>query len=462
MSFHTLEFIDPTNYLIPFGLLFLVQTFKLLSKTVSFNAIIKYSFIATLATFTKLSFLPFLISSLCSITFKIFNDYKLKISIKKFSLLIFSFIIFTILWNFPIVGRIPKIIFAAIFTRNDTLLTNEVVLNFLTNFFNFFYDKKLFFLIAIIVMIVFFSYKYLDYFYKIFLKKVSFNDDGPYFIFGLLLFCSFLYTLLNTAREYKLFLDEPGIGDLLRNCFHYSLFIIPAIYLFFRNNKKILIFINILIIFAFVNNLIFYSEYRSNQIENLDKHGKLFELKTNKILLNKNFAIFNTGYPYPSYLLHHIGNNIFAGERFTNELLDKKKNVYFLRLADIYHDYENHFRNKEKINLDKNINIKKLINKFDNYIKKKLNRSLYLILSPNSFKETSNFIGFPNRSKSLYIPSEKKIDYLLFNSSNKFFKNRNIDIDKFIKFIKVKYNLNILDVSEIQIYDDNWKLIKLN
>ena len=57
----------------------------------------------------------------------------------------------------------------------------------------------------------------------------------------------------------------------------------------------------------------------------------------------------------------------------------------------------------------------------DKFFKENLNRSLYLILSPNSFRETSNFIGFKNRKKDLYLSKKKLITLFLIPQIN-FFK----------------------------------------
>ena len=212
-------------------------------------------------------------------------------------------------------------------------------------------------------------------------------------MFGLLLFLSFNYTLLNTAREYKLFTNEPGIDDLLRNCFHYSLFLIPVL-IFSNSNKKYIYLLKLLIILAFFNNLYFYENNRTQAKKNLELHEKVFFEKKNKYLKNKTYAIFNTGYPNTSLILHHIGNNIFAGERFTEELNRSNPNLRFLRVADIYNEMsqQNNFAKK-------NTFFKKKMAQIDKIFKENLNRSLYLILSPNSFRETSNFIGFKNRKK---------------------------------------------------------------
>ena len=171
----------------------------------------------------------------------------------------------------------------------------------------------------------------------------------------------------------------------------------------------------LLIILAFFNNLYFYENNRTQAKKNLELHEKVFFEKTNKYLKNKTYAIFNTGYPNTSLILHHIGNNIFAGERFTEELNRSNPNLRFLRVADIYNEMsqQNNFAKK-------NTFFKKKMAQIDKIFKENLNRSLYLILSPNSFRETSNFIGFKNRKKDLYLSKKKLITLFLIPQINFF------------------------------------------
>lgn len=457
MSLHTLEFIDPTNYLLPLAMILSVQTFKILTKKINFISISKFSLVLILALFTKLSFLPFVISSIVVFFLRIFHEFKIKISFFRLLQFISISFIFTLLWNFPIIGRIPKILYAAVFTRNDTLLNVNVLIEFFNNFFTFYLDKKVFFLILVIILIIYCTIFYLKFIIKVITSKFETKNKGDLyiFVFGLLLFLSFNYTLLNTAREYKLFSNEPGIGDLLRNCFLYSLFIIPVL-IFSNSNKKYVYFLKILIILAFFNNLYFYENNRTKAKKNLELHEKIFYEKTDKYLKNRTYAIFNTGYPNTSLILHHIGNNIFAGERFTEELNRSNPNLRFLRVADIYNEmsHQNNFSKN-------NTFFKKKMAQIDKIFKENLNRNLYLILSPNSFRETSNFIGFKNRKKDLYL-SQKKVDYIVFNSSNKFFLNRNINIEKFVNFLSTKKNFKKENIAVINILNDKWYIIKLD
>ena len=205
-----------------------------------------------------------------------------------------------------------------------------------------------------------------------------------------------------------------------------------------------------------MNNLYFYEKHRLLAKENLEKRERIFYEKTNKYLQNKRIAIFNNGYPNGSLILHHIGNNIFAGERFINELNNSNPNIRFLRVADIYDNIEQKNMISKKVS-----NLKLIINNFDNILKENLNYKLYLFLSPNSFRETSNFIGFKNRNKDLYI-SKDKVDYIVFNSSISLFKRKDIKIKEFINYLKTKKNFSDNQIYKINVLDDIWYLIELN
>ena len=106
MSLHTLEFIDPTNYLLPLAMILSVQTFKILTKEINFKSISKFSLVLILALFIKLSFLPFVISSIIAFFLRIFYEFEIKRSLFKLLQFVSVSFIFTLLWNFPIIGRI--------------------------------------------------------------------------------------------------------------------------------------------------------------------------------------------------------------------------------------------------------------------------------------------------------------------------------------------------------------------
>ena len=150
--------------------------------------------------FIKLSFLPFVISSIIAFFLRIFYEFEIKRSLFKLLQFVSVSFIFTLLWNFPIIGRIPKILYAAIFTRNDTL--NFGVFNeFFKNFFTFYLDKKFFFNFN------YNTYNLQHYFLLKFIIKVitskfvTKDDVDLYFCFWFITFLSFNYTLLNTAEN---------------------------------------------------------------------------------------------------------------------------------------------------------------------------------------------------------------------------------------------------------------------
>jgi hypothetical protein len=463
MSIHTLEFIDPTNYLLPFGYLMLVETIKLLKEPQKNKRFISFAFIAALSLSTKLTFIPFFISSCVAITYSLFFEYRVK-AIKNTIKLFSYFIIFFLLWNFPIIGRLPRIIYHVLFIRDDTSFQFNNIFEILEDLILFFKDFNLFilgllFLFSFLIIINILKYFYLLIAYKNELKPKSLN------IFFFLLCASFAYTLLCTQVELELFRNEIGIGDSLRNSYLYSLFICPLLLSKKFEYKFFKIFTLTLVIFSFIYNLNSYNTNRERAKSELQNRNQILMNKIGFIFQgNSKVAMFNGGgYPFSNAVMHHIGNNVFAGERFTNELNKKYKNIRYLRVIDIIDNYRNKNSNKnESVNYP-NKKIKYLYDKIDNFLKKNFHPQLYLILSHKSFRETSNFAGFKNRSKEFFIKDKSdKINYILFNYSNLFFKKEKITSEEFIKILKEKIDFKQEDIDIFQVKNDTWYLISLN
>ena len=55
-----------------------------------------------------------------------------------------------------------------------------------------------------------------------------------------------------------------------------------------------------------------------------------------------------------------------------------------------------------------------------------------------------------------------KINYILFNYSNLFFKNKKITSKEFIKILKEKIDFKEEDIDIFQVKNDSWYLISLN
>ena len=108
-----LEIVDLISYQFSLTLFLVIYFFKSLDK----NKIIKLALFSAFAISFKMTFFPFVLSIfIAKILFLIF-EYR---SIKKILIFLSSFSLFYIFFNFPILGRIPKIFLDSIFLREDT------------------------------------------------------------------------------------------------------------------------------------------------------------------------------------------------------------------------------------------------------------------------------------------------------------------------------------------------------
>ena len=157
----------------------------------------------------------------------------------------------------------------------------------------------------------------------------------------------------------------------------------------------------------------------------------------------------DTGYAFENFNILSRANSVFAGDKFTAELIDQYPELRYLRIHDIVHN------NFEKLSrIQKN----KFYDNIDKKIKKFLPYKWYLILSHKSFHETGGSFTDPNRSKKVYIKNKKKIiddvNLVIFNNSHII---KNIDVKKIISYIKTSTNLK--KSSKFRIGGDTWFVI---
>ena len=115
----SLEIVSLISYQFCITLILVTYYFKFLKK----EKYIKLSIICAFAISMKMTFLPFIVAILISFLQKILSTSKHKIRkiLKFFSLFSFSFLLF----NFPIIGRLPRIFLDIFFLRNDTSFTGS-------------------------------------------------------------------------------------------------------------------------------------------------------------------------------------------------------------------------------------------------------------------------------------------------------------------------------------------------
>ena len=87
------------------------------------NDLFKIGIISSLLLAIKINTIPFVVSTAIYILIHQFRNKEIYNYIKYLSILFLSFLLF----NFPIIGRIPKIFYNILFVRDDTILNlNEI------------------------------------------------------------------------------------------------------------------------------------------------------------------------------------------------------------------------------------------------------------------------------------------------------------------------------------------------
>lgn len=438
-----IENIDYTAFQLPLTFLILISTVKCLEKQNNKNLFF-LSLILSLSISIIMVFLPYLLS-----IFLIFFNQLVLITkkIKKFFLFIIFFIINLIIFNFPILGRMPKIFYNVLFSRKDTTF----------NFFESFFLLKsstislinqnifLFFLIGVFIFYVFFEIFKKIYFFR--LRNLF--DSKSLFIILITLF--FIYTFIVASKDTNQNWNIQGI--FFRNTYIYSSFILLSFF-WIKKNK----FYNSIRYFLILVSTISFLFTNINYISNRINYSKINN--QNKLIFKKNLEKYtssanqilifsDTGYAFENFNILSRANSVFAGDKFTAELIDQYPNLRYLRIHDIVHN------NFEKLS---SIQKNKLYDNFDKKIKKFFPHKWYLVLSHKSFHETGGSFTDPNRSKEIYIKNEKKntddVNLVIFNNSHIF---KNIEVTKIISYIKV--NTSLKKSSKFRIGEDIWFVI---
>jgi hypothetical protein len=192
---------------------------------------------------------------------------------KNYSLIKYFFIfniLFIIILNFPIIGRIPKIFINVIFFRQETSIYINDFFYLIKNFF--IYTIKYFYLYFFIIFYI--SIKQISLIKDIGNKNI---DSKIYFLTFILMFFLFVYTIL--ASSSMNFFMEPiklrGIG--MQNVYASSAFI----FFIFLCNQNILPIKNYKIILIFSLTIFIVVNY--NYIKS--RNEKIIELKTKENIL---------------------------------------------------------------------------------------------------------------------------------------------------------------------------------
>ena len=436
-----IENIDYTALQVPISLFILIFTFKVLDDS-SYTNLISLSIILAFSISIIMVFLPFIICSFLALFNKLIICGK---KFKKFSLTFLSFIIFFLLFNFPIIGRLPKIFYNVLFAREDTSFNLLDTFDLLKKAILFFAEHNIFLGFLIIIFLSFTIYEITK---NIFLKKLKFIFDSK-IIFLSSVFFFFLYTLIVASKE------MPGNnlvqGVLLRNTYLYSCFIFISFFLIVKNKiyNKIYSFILTLSFLSFILTNYTYTKVRNDIIASNKINNAILKQEVGKYVSeNSKILVYSdVGYGYEDFSIFSRGNSIFAGEKFTFELINKFPNLRYLRIHDIINDNFGEFSSIQSY---------PFYDKFDKKIKSILPYNLYLILSHKSFHHTGGSFTDPKRSKDLFIKSSPNdnIDIIIFNKTHLL---EGVDINKFISYLNSKSKLKYDD--SFNIGEDIWYII---
>ena len=436
-----IENIDYTALQVPISLFILIFTFKVLDDS-SYTNLILLSIILAFSISIIMVFLPFIICSFLALFNQLIICGK---KFKKFFFSFLSFIIIFLLFNFPIIGRLPKIFYNVLFAREDTSFNLLDTFDLLKKAILFFAEHNIFLGFLIIIFLSFTIYEITK---NIFLKKLKFIFDSK-IIFLSSVFFFFLYTLIVASKE------MPGNnlvqGVLLRNTYLYSCFIFISFFLIAKNKiyNKTYSFILTLSILSFILTNYTYTKVRNDIIASNKINNAILKQEVGKYVSeNSKILVYSdAGYGYEDFSIISRGNSILAGEKFTAELIKYYPNLRYLRLHDIVN-----YKFKKLSSIQNH----PFYDWFDLKIKDILPPNLYLIFSHKSFHLTGGSLTDPLRSKELFIGADnnKTVDAIIFNNTKII---DGLDMEILIKYLKI--NSNLINHYRFNIENDIWYII---
>ena len=454
----SLEIVSLISY--QFGISLILYTYFL--KSLEKNKLFKLSIISALAISFKMTFLPYVLSILFTKFLLIFTK---KFSLKYFLKFNFSLIFFFLIFNFPIIGRLPRVILDVLFVREDTSISLSNLANSLQVSINELFLNNIIFLLIVIIFILIFIINLFFYCKKIQIDRIFNVNLFAIYIFNIVITIFFIYTFLNAGQVYNLEvrLNMLERENFFRNNFPYLIFIVSNYILFFRlfnfNNtlhKKILIILSIASFAVCLKN---YYDFRSELITDKVERKKQLIKKTKSYMDLDNevlaYFTYSLGYGFGEEIFHLSGNSLEGNEFFTKDIIKIYNNFRYFRLNDILEELKKNDKNDLKIS-----SLKKKLKKFDIILKDNFPKEMYEVLSYQS--KNSSLNPLINRSKDLYS---------LHNNDNYIkpkailFSHPKINAENFVKeeelFNYVKKRINIIDRVNFKVKDDDWFLYLL-
>ena len=434
--FLQLETVDIQNYLLPTYLILITFILSLDQvKIYHKKSIILVSFFSALLLSIKLNTLPIFLTLYVSLL--VF--FLLEKNIKFFFKYLFFFLFFSLLVNFPIIGRLPKIIFNNFFSRNDTLLSSETLGNFLNkiNLFNFnFYDYLVFiFYLIITIFFIFVLYKNL--------KKKN-NFDIFLNIISIFLIIFFFYTMFLTFSFSDM---NDGRGVATRNSYLLFSFLIFEKVLWNKNNyTKFKNFILLVSFTLFLINNFNYIALQKQSLENIKIKNVKFQKEYSKYFSKSDtIAIYNlSNYGFRDFCLLSLSNEVFVSNAFTKEMIQKfpkKRHLNANYISSLFKDKKN---DTKLIKLYDFLSVK-----FSEYLPDDLNH-IFNMKSYNIIHSKFNEFYLPKNPYSTANQDEVMHGFILFDHNK-------IKTKEVINYLNKNMEYNI---TKISIDNDTWWFLK--
>lgn len=454
-----LEIVDLISYQFSISLILVTYFFKSLDK----NKIKKLSLFCAFAIACKMTFLPFVISIIISKIIFIIFEFK---NFKKIFKFLSFFSLFYLLFNFPILGRIPKIFLDSIFLRSDTkIIISTAYQDIIYSINQIFYENILFFLIIIFSLTIF-IFNLFIFFKKFNKKKKDINKELVIMIFSILITFFYIYTFIAAGKSYANNFDYANLEreNILRNNYPYLIFILIN-FLILKNNfnlsfikDKFLITFSILI---FIITSFNYVNERNLIIKNSDEKRRILTKELSNYLdLNKDIiAVYTNSIDYGLGMENFFlkGNYIEGNEFFTKEILNLYPNIRHFRLDDIIDKLE--LLNTESLN-EKVNNFKNRLKKIDIILYNTFPKEIYESLS----YQTKNTILNKNiyRSEDIFsfqnnINYKKPFAILFYHPK---IKNGLLNENSIFNYVNKHYEIS--DRKKISVLKDDWYLYILN
>ena len=462
-SLQSLEFVDIHSFQAPLVLFCITSVLSvLLENKISHKSIFFCSLFLMLSISVKLSMFPLFVAAYIGITYNFFLVEK-KILTKNFFLFNFFLLAFFFIFNFPILGRTPIILYNVIFSRSDTSIDISEIFSLIVVLVRFVYNENLFLIFELIFLFLitayFFIFKNLLRFK--FTKKINLPNSPS--IFAIMLFIFFIYVFLAAANDIASHKSNTIVrGVFFRNSYFYIIFLVPVIISNLKIksllSKNYFIFFSI---FIFLSSFFNYIIDRSNYLSQLEKKNTIFYSYVSDNITKESYvAVFNNnyGYGFADENIYFRSNNYLVNDKFAAELMVQFPKTRYLRLHDIMNEIKPDLLINKKVYTQKYLE-KALIN-WDLFLEKYLYKSVYKILSYKSLELSGNIpINTKNRSSHLFVKAnDEKINYIIFSNSP-LFDEFGVTPVEFIDFLKSK--IDVSSFKKFYIDNDVWYLVKL-